>query len=282
MLPTDSPPGRTQTTVRPNLSAAARTDHWNQSDGKLPSLPLSITWTSTDACSLTWQTSADLRCPSGTVLTTWARLLQRDRTSSQSYIVITNMVLSSALCLKCNWQVFCGGGVELSRRFDAGHISKLWPLLPRRWLRGFIKVFTESPALWGPAGTTQPGVQELQHRNTNFTTFMHSDGIPTQKQNQTKVLLSSKLAKFTFLNMYDLFSLLVEPWMKCDFSVETLDAQPKPWCWLEHTPFCPFINFDFSAIFLFLWPNTFNLIEYNQFNRSAHKGSSSAQWHSPN
>lgn len=96
------------------------------------------------------------------------------------------MFLNSALCLECNWQVFCGGGMELSRRFDTGHISKLWPQLPWLWLRGFIKVFTESQALWGPAGTTQPKVQQLQHRNTNFITLVHLEWIYMHTQEKGK------------------------------------------------------------------------------------------------
>lgn len=97
------------------------------------------------------------------------------------------MFLNSAECLECNWQVFCGGGMELSRRFDTGHISKLWPQLPWLWLRGFIKVFTESQALWGPAGTTQPKVQQQQHRNTNFITFVHLEWIYMHTQDKGKL-----------------------------------------------------------------------------------------------
>lgn len=110
-----------------------------------------------------------------------SKLWQRERNSFTRTTVPpppdgkTKMFLNSALCLECNWQAFCGGGMELSRRFDTDHISKQWPQLPRLWLRGFIKVLTESQTLWGPAGTSRPKVQELQHTNTNFITFAHLD-----------------------------------------------------------------------------------------------------------
>lgn len=91
------------------------------------------------------------------------------------------MFLNSTLCPTCNWQVFCWGGVELSRRLDTGHISKLCPKLPQLWLRGIIKLFAESQTLWGPAGTTsllRVSAYKLQHLYCQLNNFCAQEYFP--------------------------------------------------------------------------------------------------------